>query len=155
MFFHTSTTYALRALAYLAGTNGETVSLGREVAERVRVPPPYLAKILSTLARAGLVQATRGVRGGYRLARPAAEIRLVEIVEPFEGKQMRLGCLLDPEKLCTDEHPCSAHAAASCARAAFLAFLENTKLADIRADALLSLPRVPAPKAVRRRPPRA
>lgn len=145
MFFNSSSTYALRALAFLAAA-GEAPCLGREVAERVRVPPPYLAKIMSALARAGLVRATRGSAGGYRLARPAAEIHLVDVVAPFEGPRLLVGCLLDPEKTCSDAQACCVHGASKRARSAYLAFLEHTTLAEVPARA--------APAARRRAPAR-
>jgi Rrf2 family transcriptional regulator, nitric oxide-sensitive transcriptional repressor len=134
MIFNASATYALRALALLA-SDGEQAVLGRDLARGVDVPSHYLSKILAALARAGVLTASRGLRGGYRLARPAEEIRLIEVVEPFEGKRVRPGCLLQPERPCRDDGPCSAHASWSDAKAAYLRFLESTTLANIRGKA--------------------
>lgn len=134
MIFSASATYALRALALLA-SDGEQAVLGRDLAKDVDVPSPYLSKILAALARAGVLTASRGLRGGYRLARPAEEIRLIEVVEPFEGKRVRPGCLLQPDLPCNDEGACSAHASWSEAKAAYLEFLESTTLANIRRKA--------------------
>ena len=69
MIFGTSATHALRALAYLAANEHEEAILGRDLAEEIAVPGHYLAKVLATLSRAGLLSASRGARGGYRLAR--------------------------------------------------------------------------------------
>jgi len=132
MVFGATATHALRALAHLAASGEETATLGRDLAAEVGVPAHYLAKVLATLARAGLLTATRGARGGYRLARRPAEIALVEIVEPFEGKRVRPGCLLHPDEPCREERACSAHAAWATAKAAYLRFLEGTTLADIQ-----------------------
>jgi len=110
--------------------------LGRAVADEVGVPPPYLAKVLAKLARAGVVTASRGVGGGYRLARPAEEIRLAEIVEPFEGKRaIKYGCLFRPGKPCGGDRMCSAHRAWSRVQLAYDRFLDSTTLADIRGAA--------------------
>jgi len=133
MIFGASATHALRALSHLASGDGGGALLGRELARRVRVPRPYLTKVLATLARAGVVTATRGVRGGYRLARPPDRIRLRDIVEPFEGHRARSGCVLRPGEACREDGPCPAHDAWSAVTAAYLAFLEKTTLADIRA----------------------
>jgi Rrf2 family protein len=130
MIFNASATYALRALALLAA--GEEAVLGRDLAQDVEVPSHYLSKILATLARAGVLTASRGTRGGYRLARPADEIKLIEVVEPFEGKRVRPGCLLQPDQPCREDGACSAHASWAGVKAAYLDFLESTSLADIR-----------------------
>jgi Rrf2 family transcriptional regulator, iron-sulfur cluster assembly transcription factor len=75
--------YALRALSHLARQNEKTV-LGRDLAQSVEIPANYLSKVLLVLRNAGLVDTTRGAGGGYRLGRPANEIRLIDVVELFE-----------------------------------------------------------------------
>jgi Rrf2 family protein len=132
VIFSASTTHALRALAWLAAHEGEEAVLGRDLARRLELPPDYLSKVLATLARHGVLVASRGARGGYRLARAPDRIRLVEVVAPFEGKRARPGCLLRPERPCRDSRACSAHGAWSGAKEAFRDFLERTTLADIR-----------------------
>jgi Rrf2 family protein len=132
MIFSASATHALRALAHLAAGEGDEATLGRDLARKVQVPSHYLAKVLATLARTGVLTASRGVRGGYRLARPARHVRLLDIVEPFEGKRARPGCLLRPDEPCREGAACSAHAAWSDAKATYLRFLETTTLADIQ-----------------------
>lgn len=132
MFLSASATHALRALAWLAAQEGDGAVLGRDLARRVGVPPDYLAKVLATLARTGVLTASRGAKGGYRLARPARRIRLIEVVQPFEGKRAQAGCLLRPGKPCRSSGACSAHDAWSGVSAAYLGFLDETTLDDIR-----------------------
>lgn len=132
MIFNTSATHALRAMAYLAAHPQDDATLGRELAEKIQVPAHYLTKVLATLSRAGLLSASRGARGGYRLARAPREIPLLEIVEPFEGKRVRPGCLLEPGRSCGDDAACSAHEAWSKVKTTYLGFLERTSLADIQ-----------------------
>jgi Rrf2 family protein len=136
-----SATHALRAVAWLAEHERRAApadhqpreaTLGRELARKVKVPSHYLSKVLATLARAGVLTASRGVRGGYRLARPARRIRLIEVVEPFEGKRARPGCLLHPGQPCTESGGCSAHASWSRVNKTYLTFLEKTTVEDIR-----------------------
>jgi FeS assembly SUF system regulator len=57
-----------------------------ELAERARLELPTVSKVLKPLAHAGLVTSFRGAAGGYRLARPAAQISLIDIVEAIEGR---------------------------------------------------------------------
>lgn len=155
MIFGASATHALRALAHLATLPAGEAVLGRDLARAVDVPGHYLAKVLATLARAGLLAATRGAKGGYRLARPAAEIPLVEIVAPFEGARARPGCLLRPGEPCDDDRNCSAHPEWAKVKTAYLGFLESTTLADIQGGAAAGEPpRPPSPRGKLPRPRR-
>ena len=78
------TDYATVVLATLAAEPARVHSTA-ELAERARLEPPTVAKVLKPLAHAGLVESFRGANGGYRLARPAREIPLIAIVEAIEG----------------------------------------------------------------------
>lgn len=83
MFSQTSE-YALRAMLCLADAEGRKTA--PEIAAMSKVPQGYLAKILSELARAGLVYSQRGIGGGFSLARPAAEVSILDVinaVDPF------------------------------------------------------------------------
>ncbi len=126
--------YALRALSYLARQSQDGSILGRELAREADVPANYLAKILLTLRRAGLVSTARGTGGGYRLQRAPQRIRLNEIVELFEGAQFSERCILGHERKCSPRHPCSAHHAWRGVREAYHHFLTATTLADISRD---------------------
>ncbi|MBI5069121.1 MAG: Rrf2 family transcriptional regulator [Deltaproteobacteria bacterium] len=130
--FGASATHALRAIAFLAGRPREQAVLGRDMARKIRIPSHYLSKVLATLARAGVLTASRGARGGYRLARPASRIRLIEVVGPFEGARARPGCLLRPGKACRSSGACSAHQAWRKVKEPYLDFLERTTVEDIQ-----------------------
>lgn len=79
------TEYALRATIFLAAQpEGALVSF-REIADRENIPREFLAKILRTLAEAGIVQSSRGTSGGFALARPAADITFLDVIEAVEG----------------------------------------------------------------------
>lgn len=78
------TDYATVVMTLLA-EQPDGVRSAAELAARARLEPPTVAKLLKSLAQAGLVAATRGARGGYRLARPADEISLADIVAAMEG----------------------------------------------------------------------
>src|SRR5947199_7582084 len=105
----TTSEHALRALTYLARLPEGASLLGRELAVQARIPANYLSKILWTLGNAGIVDATRGSGGGYRLRRSAAAIRLFEVVDLFDGDRSRSACLLGCGKECEPNHPCTAH----------------------------------------------
>lgn len=126
----TTSQYAIRALSCLARMqSGETV-LGRKLSEEASVPPNYLSKIMLVMRNAGLIEATRGAGGGYRLARDPSEIRLRDIVALFEPSVGELQCVLGTGP-CTDDTPCSAHTRWKEVRNQFVGFLEETKLSDL------------------------
>lgn len=92
-----STRHALHAAIEMAlaweraGDDGLVTAA--EVAARYDLPPAVVAKIFQRLAQAGLAVGTRGVAGGYRLARPPAQVTVLEVIEVFErlGSETRSG----------------------------------------------------------------
>jgi Rrf2 family protein len=77
--------YALRALTHLAAQGVNAPMASRGVAQVCQLPENYLLKVLAPLVRAGLLYSVKGPNGGYRLARPANQITLLEIVEAADG----------------------------------------------------------------------
>lgn len=77
--FSQTTEYALRAMACLAMRPDELMPTPA-LAERTKVPANYLAKVLQQLAAAKLIVGRRGVGGGYKLAKGAADIRLIDVI---------------------------------------------------------------------------
>ncbi|WP_160107413.1 RrF2 family transcriptional regulator [Pseudomonas izuensis] len=85
--------YGIHCLAFLVGNHGDTREASvRDLAELQGVPLDYLAKIFTKLAKAKLVAATEGVRGGFKLARPADEITLLDIVNAIDGRKAIFEC---------------------------------------------------------------
>lgn len=87
------TDYATVVLTVLAA-RPEAVMSAAELAECAGLESPTVSKLLKPLAQAGLVESFRGANGGYRLARPAAAISLVQIVEAMEGPLAMTECSL-------------------------------------------------------------
>jgi Rrf2 family cysteine metabolism transcriptional repressor len=76
--------YAVVALAELARAGENPMPIG-QVAERRGIPVQFLEQLFSTLRRAGILVSHRGAKGGYTLARPAAEINVLEVVQALDG----------------------------------------------------------------------
>jgi len=127
----TTAEYALRAMLSLAQEGPDKATLGRDLAIQSGVPANYLSKILLELKKAGLVQAVRGTGGGYRLGRDGAEIRLMDVVELIDRDAARPGCFLAGSSSCSDIEPCLAHDRWAAVKDSYVAFLENTTLADV------------------------
>ena len=77
--------YAVRAVAFLARLDSDHRAATSQIAEKQKIPPSFLAKIVSQLSVAGLLQTSRGARGGVSLSRPPDEITLLEVVEAIDG----------------------------------------------------------------------
>jgi Rrf2 family protein len=129
--FSTTSEYALRALTVLATVPRGTAMLGRDLSRHTGVPASYLTKIMLAMRNAGLIGAARGNTGGYWLGRSADSIHLIDVVQVFEGIELRRRCLLWPGRECSEAEPCSAHRAWKGLRTEYLKFLENVTLADI------------------------
>jgi Rrf2 family iron-sulfur cluster assembly transcriptional regulator len=88
--------YAIRAMIHLACLPDGGVALRSEIAEAQYIPTSFMAKILRSLVRARLLRSSRGVNGGFALARPTAEINMLEIVEAIEGPLALTDCVPNP-----------------------------------------------------------
>jgi Rrf2 family nitric oxide-sensitive transcriptional repressor len=108
-----------------------TTMQARELARLTKVPPSYLSKILTTLRRAGILAGSRGNRGGYRLARNPAGVRLIEVVSLFEVIRPNDACLLGAFERCDDDSPCSAHRDWKHVRQTYNEFLQSRTIADL------------------------
>jgi Rrf2 family transcriptional regulator, nitric oxide-sensitive transcriptional repressor len=85
--------YAIRAVAYLADSEAGANVTVAEMADALKVPRNYLSKIMHALVHSGVVEGTRGPRGGFRLARSPDDLTLLETLDPFEMSRTRV-CML-------------------------------------------------------------
>lgn len=89
--------YALRAMYYLAKLDPTERAATSLIADEQRIPPSFLAKIISQLSIAGLIHTSRGARGGVSLARPPENISILEVVEAIDGPLTLNECTHSPE----------------------------------------------------------
>ena len=85
--------YGLMALKYLAEQADAGARSAKDIAEAYHIPPPLLAKILQTLAKAGLLVSHAGTNGGYALARSAKEISAFEVIRAIDGPLFITSCI--------------------------------------------------------------
>ncbi|HEX4775686.1 MAG TPA: Rrf2 family transcriptional regulator [Acidimicrobiia bacterium] len=115
---------------------GAALPTGR-LAEFHGVPAAYLAKHLQAMSRAGLLDSVPGARGGYRLAKPAADVTVLDVVEAVDGAQPAFRCTeirrRGPAALGPRAYrvPCSIHQVMDRADAAWRADLARTSIADL------------------------
>lgn len=123
-----SAEYSLRAVVALAHEEESSLTT-KQIAERTQVPVSYLSKILQSLGRAGLVAAQRGLGGGFRLARPAASMSILEVVNVVAPVQRISGCPLHkPEHR---KQLCSLHSRLDAAYAHVEQALAATTVAEL------------------------
>ncbi|HEX5132341.1 MAG TPA: Rrf2 family transcriptional regulator [Candidatus Krumholzibacteria bacterium] len=127
--------HALRALIYLAEKDAPGPVLVREIADAAGVPRQSLAKILHGLRNKGLVRSTKGPGGGYQLARPSRETRVVEVIEAIDGRvELDRSCVLGLDE-CTDQASCALHDVWKVFRENYVSTISMMTLRDA-ADAL-------------------
>jgi FeS assembly SUF system regulator len=100
------TDYAVVVLCHMAGRGEAGACTARDVAEATRIPQPTVSKVLKQLVREGLVDSLRGAKGGYRLARPAADVSVAEVIAAVEGPIGVTECTSE-ESGCEHEPTCS------------------------------------------------
>ena len=89
--------YAIRAMIHLACVPDGRFILRSEIADAQNIPTSFMAKILRSLVRARLLRSSRGVNGGFALARPPGEVNMLEVVEAIEGPLALTDCTPNPD----------------------------------------------------------
>jgi Rrf2 family protein len=100
--------YAIRAVRYLAKQGTDQRAATSTIAREMKIPPSFLAKIISQLSIAGLLHTSRGARGGVTLARAPGEISMLDVVEAIDGPILLNDCVGDPAN-CEFSDDCLAH----------------------------------------------
>ena len=122
------TDYALRVLIYL-GLEDQKLSTIGEIAERYVISRSHLMKVVNQLVQEGFVEGVRGKGGGIRLAMPAEQIRIGDVIRKIEPDLALVECF-GPGNQCVITPACDLKRALSEALKAFLAVLDDYTLAD-------------------------
>ena len=121
---------------HLAKRAGEGPITGREIAAGERLPADYVEQILLRLRRAGLVNSTRGARGGYSLAKAPDEISVREVIAASELGTFDLHCVSHPvgEERCAESQSCSIRPVWVMLQQKIDNVLDSVHLADLLVD---------------------
>ncbi len=128
------TDYAIILLTHLG--EAQVAVSAQEMATHYQLPYPMVANILKQLVSSGLIESTRGQRGGYFLARPAAKINLSEIIRVTDGLFNLVECAHD-QGLCKVHQSCPTRRPLVALHCKIQQFVEETTLSGIIADAQL------------------
>jgi Rrf2 family protein len=128
--------YGLICALHLAKRAGEGPITGREIAARERLPADYVEQILLRLRRAGLVNSTRGARGGYMLAKAPDETSVREVIAASELGTFDLHCVTHPveEERCAESQSCSIRPVWMMLQRKIDDVLESVHLGDLLVD---------------------
>lgn len=118
--------YAVRAVLHVAQLEEGDRLATSVIAEAENIPLPFLAKIVSQLSVKGILDAMRGASGGVRLARPASDISLLEVIEAIDGEISLNRCVLN-EDACTSTSTCPVHEVWCDTQRELVRRLQNTK----------------------------
>ncbi len=108
MILSRTSQYAVQALIYMATQPSGSPILNKDIAAKLNVPAPYLAKILQNLAKGNLLYSFRGRLGGFCLKEDGLETTLMDVLLLTEGPSFTQSCLLGLKK-CSDETACPVH----------------------------------------------
>ena len=126
--------YAVRALVALAADGGGPIA-GATLAQSQGLPAKFLEGILAELRRAGIVASQRGAEGGYRLARPASEISVADVIRAIDGPLAEVRGER-PETTAYEGAARHLQEVWIAVRASLRAVLEHTTLADVASGKL-------------------
>lgn len=124
--------YGMMLMGQIAAYQGRCLS-AVDLAGETRVPLPTVSKVLTLLTRAGLLASTRGVKGGYLLARPARQITVAEIVRALDGPIALTQCIELGPGACHLEMHCPSRLGWHQVNAAIERALSEVTLADMAA----------------------
>jgi Rrf2 family protein len=100
--------YALRAVYYLVSDGDDKWHLTKDVAEITKIPAPYLARIMSTLAKRGILQSRTGMGGGFKIGKEGLKNNLYDIVSQFDNLENITDCIFGFDTCCEGKY-CILH----------------------------------------------
>ncbi|HEY9773040.1 MAG TPA: Rrf2 family transcriptional regulator [Planktothrix sp.] len=131
--------YALKAMRYLASREAGEGATTPVIAQRERIPEPFLNQIMLTLKNAGLLRSRRGAHGGYVLNRPPDKIMVGEVARLMDGPLAPIPCAsitaYEPCPTCPEPDSCTLRILMRRVRDEISDILDRTSLADLARDA--------------------
>ena len=133
LIFSRQCEYAIQGVLYLALKPTGKMTSTKELTGQLSIPYHFLAKILQSLTRKGLLNSYRGPSGGFALGMPAQDITLFHIVEAIDGTEFIRTCVLGFAE-CTGKDVCSVHVRWSGLRETIYQMLISKNIAEMAHD---------------------
>ena len=123
------TDYAIRALMFIAQTKEKIVSVSNLVKE-LRIPRPFLRKILQILNKKGILKSHKGLGGGFQLSTSANNIFLIDLIKTFQGPLSLNECFFK-KKICPNRSICALKKKIDAIEKDMLRKLESISIASL------------------------
>ncbi len=128
--FSKSCEYGIRAVLFLSTNSDEEHKLGvSEMAEKLKIPKHFLAKILQQLSRNNLVSSTKGPNGGFYMSDYNQKSNLLKVIECIDGPDIFNTCILGLDE-CSNRNPCTFHDKVENYRKQMLMILEKDSIIE-------------------------
>ncbi len=135
MIYSKSSEYAIRACIHLARVPEGKCAMVKDVAKDESIPAHFLAKILQSLARKGLLKSTKGPSGGFCLRLPSRTLKLLDIVAAVDGLEQYERCVAGLPR-CLDSAPCPMHKNWTRLRSRIISYLETNSVGELSRSSL-------------------
>ena len=127
--------YGMQAVLFLAAQKTGTIVSAGTISQVLKIPREFISKILQSLRDSGIISSSKGKSGGFFLAKPTSQIKLIDIVEAIDGLEMFNSCVLGfPE--CTPDTPCPVHDSWGALRTKAFEMLSNETLDKLKEKTL-------------------
>jgi len=128
------TEYGILAVQYICSTEAEYAATVREIAEKYKISPTLLAKILQQLAKKDIIRSVQGPRGGYIMNSDARKVSLADVFEAIEGPLHLTECNMD-DRSCTRSDDCTLKDGFAPIQQQLADFFRNILIKDLTANA--------------------
>ncbi|UCF80282.1 MAG: Rrf2 family transcriptional regulator [Acidobacteriota bacterium] len=129
MLYSKSCEYSFRALIHIA-LQGDGFCMAKNIAKAENIPLYFLAKLLQDLVKFGLLHSFKGPTGGFKLAKPASEISLYDIMQLIDRENLEERCAVGLYG-CSDSNPCPIHESWKELREQMLTYLKSMTVEDL------------------------
>lgn len=131
MIFSQTSQYALRAVYYLLSTGDDKWHLTKDIAEATKIPGPYLARIMSSLAKRGILKSRTGMGGGFKISSEGLKHSLYDVVSQFDNLTEIKDCAFGLTVYC-ESKKCLLHDEWIGLKEQLIKLLESHSLADLK-----------------------
>jgi len=100
--------YGIQAVLYLSSLPAGQTTNAEGIAGELSIPKEFVSKILQELTSSGIIESKKGKNGGFLLKRKPSELKLIEIVDAIDGKEIFSNCVLGFPN-CSNDYPCPVH----------------------------------------------
>lgn len=123
--------YAIRAMMYIVSKTGDGCKVGiKDIARKTDTPEPFVAKVLQTLSKQGIVASIKGPNGGFYIEPKSKMIPLIDIVKAIDGENLFVNCGLGI-KHCSAKRPCPIHYEYKAIRDDIMIMLKSNTIQDL------------------------